>query len=118
MTVLIILGILLILGIGILIGYKIGIYFTQQQIQVVEANNIRLQQYCNEWSSVARNNTELTGTIAQQQITNVSSTMSTVIQLLSTLQTNQPSVSQKEENVIQNILDQANSLSPHAELEY
>jgi hypothetical protein len=115
----IILLILVTLSLGGYIGYRIGIYYVGQQNNTL-LNQLQLQErFSLEWAQAASGSNQLYQNVAQQQTANLSTTMGTIIQLLHTVQ-HQPqssSISPTDQQRIQNIISQAQTLIPSSSLD-
>lgn len=103
------------LALGLFLGYKAGAFYEKKltstlegKIEILE-NQVRLlQEYSAHWAAESTNRYHLLGQIAQQQTTNTSTQIQTVIQLLQTIQKEEgQNLSKNENEKISQLINQA-----------
>lgn len=88
-------------------GYRLGALFTSKENTMLKNQVTLLRDYSQYWGTMAAQKHDLAQQVAQQQTTNVSSTIQTVVQLLHTFQREAAAtLNNNEKHVIDNAIDQ------------
>ena len=107
-----ILVIIILLLIGGVVGYRIGSHFSRRENEVLLINNQRHMEFSNQWFNAAKQSTELTNTISEQQTTNLSATMQSVIKLLTAFQMqNNGNLNQQQNEKVTQLINQARGIT-------